>query len=164
MKYQDKVTITSGTLKGRTGTIISKVNLVDCTVQTDAGMIVLPVGAVRVTFKKGDNVKVIRPTHPLSGYNGIVLSAMKTGVVKVRFEHGHDGLIFGFDLSHVVDTPIPDTLAIPDDHVFEVKWRKLVDGATGIIFTNGQTCDMFPSPSTTHYLTESDLLKLKFEP
>lgn len=70
--------------------------------------------------------------------------------------------------------PAPDMLAIPDDHVWPVEWRKIDHGrglkATDII-SDGKysvqvatmSFDEIIKANYTHYLTQSDLLKLKFE-
>lgn len=72
------------------------------------------------------------------------------------------------------DSPVVDMLAIPDDHVWPVYWREIDHGrwlkATDII-SDGKysvhvatmSFDEIIKANYTHYLTQSDLLKLKFE-
>lgn len=60
------------------------------------------------------------------------------------------------------DSPVVDTLAIPDDHVWPVECRKMPDNGDGEIFTDGKHFSHI-SIGAAHYLTEADLLKLPFQ-
>jgi len=60
------------------------------------------------------------------------------------------------------DSPVVDMLAIPDDHVWPVEWRKIEDDEYGVIYSNGNSITGIKSHAT-HYLTEADLLKLPFQ-
>ena len=46
IKYGDKVTITKGEHKGKTGEVVSKVNYISCTVMTDNGTVIANVSDV----------------------------------------------------------------------------------------------------------------------
>lgn len=69
------------------------------------------------------------------------------------------------------DSPVVDMLAIPDDHVWPVEWKRLEgSNATGVVLATGNgrgvefiNAKQFPTGIFTHYLTEADLLKLPFQ-
>lgn len=110
-------------------------------------------------FKKGDRVRVI-DNHSLKG----VITDEWEGYgwfMKANWTE-QPIRMFAYELEIEPYSPAPDMLAIPDDHVFRVEWRK-IDGQIGVVFTDGNRVYNRKWFSATHYLTEADLLKLPFQ-
>lgn len=112
-------------------------------------------------FKKGDRVKVTYKDTVMYNETCTVEEMSDDDVLIVR-DNGQRYWIVSDFLVLVTTSPIPDMLAIPDDYVWPVEWRKMPDNGDGEIFTDGKHFSHI-SIGATHYLTESDLLKLPFQ-
>ena len=111
-------------------------------------------------FKKGDRVRVIGGTRK----GEIIRYSLEHLAYEVMCEDFLSRFWYESDLEPL-PSPAPDMLAIPDDHVFQVEWRK-IDGEAyneGIIFTDQNHVNHSMRSWHTHYLTSQDLLKIPFK-
>ena len=119
-------------------------------------------------FKKGDRVQI-----PYLYLTGTVTECIeRPNGYRIDCSDGVNRYIVAREVEPY--SPTPNMLAIPDDHVFEVKWRKIdaeedykniivFSGSTGDIWHTSAHGFAFTNNGYTHYLTEADLLKLPFQ-
>jgi len=80
-------------------------------------------------IKYGDKVTIT--DGEFKGETGTLASKVNYTVCTVCTKHG----MIVLPVSDVAPSPAPDMLAIPDDHVRPVEWRKMTDNGAGELYT-----------------------------